>query len=1138
MKRRRRAAVFALLAAASISLSTVGETAADSYDDGCASPTTIISSSSSTALSPTAGQTILIAAGTFTGGVNAWPSGATICVAAGATFSPPWMNNTAGTLLSRGHVVMPSTAVAGGFLFENFGQADFPASFNTNGPASLINHAGGTWTMAQGFNTSSRLVNDGQATLSNGLNLNGGGVIENRAQLTVTGNTNLNGSVSNTGRLTFDGGVNVNGGARIDNACQLRITGAFNSNDQVTNSGWVALGSGTTWQNNGSFLQEPDGLTTGASMTNSGSVTGFGQFSFTGTTVTQGTFVGSSAAEPIRFHDTTPAVPGQIFDVQNGTVANVVAAPVVIDRAGDLPFGCATPPAIVADIAAVQTGPAEVAPGGSITYAIAVTNGGPEPATGVVATEQLPSGLTAVSASGGGVVGSTTVTWSVGPMAPGATVTFTVTGTAPASGTLVAVVSATASSDDPDPSDNDGSAPSAIVTTTVVSVVPPNSPPVVGDLSITAVAGTTVGGAVPMSDPDADQVVTAVVGTPPAHGTVFMLPDGVFLFEPLGGFTGVDSFVVDGCDNGSPVLCDSGTVTLTYDPLPGDDEAMTSDGVPVTIAVTLNDIGDTGPPSVVSGPSDGTTTVEADRSITYAPTPGFVGTDTFAYEVCSEVTPSVCAQATVTIVVSAAPNRPPVIGNATVTTTAGVPVAGAVTVSDPDPGQTVSVLVAFAPSHGTATIDDSGAFTYTPSGTFTGLDGFVVVGCDDGDPVLCNGGIVTVTVAPLAVDDAATTTDGVPVTIDVAANDVGDTGPPTITSGPANGTATVEGDGSVTYAPTAGFVGTDAFDYRICSQVTPSVCAEATVTIGVGAAPNRPPVVGSTSVSTTAGVAVDGAVAVSDPDAGQTVTMTVDAGPANGTTTIDDSGAFTYTPTGAFTGRDLFTVEGCDDGTPSLCSSGSVEVVVRPGAVDDAATTTAGVPIDVDLTANDVGDVAAPTIVSGPANGSATISAAGILRYVPNAGFTGIDSVTYEVCSPNADDVCATAVLAITVHRCRTVGDATGHGVGDPPRDRITARRARRPGHAGHPRERGLGQRLDRLSARAALTQRRQRKNPGWSGPGFRRKAIFGEAVDPDGAPLLVGILAKVPRPVQRQWPAGVGVGLADGSGGSAAGTA
>ena len=54
----------------------------------------------------------------------------------------------------------------------------------------------------------------------------------------------------------------------------------------------------------------------------------------------------------------------------------------------------------------------------------------------------------------------------------------------------------------------------------------------------------------------------------------------------------------------------------------------------------------------------------------------------------------------------------------------------------------------------------------------------------------------------------------------------------------------MEADGTITYAPTPGFTGTDTFDYQICSTVSPSVCATATVTIDVAATPNQPPVVG------------------------------------------------------------------------------------------------------------------------------------------------------------------------------------------------------------------------------------------------------------------------------------------------------
>ena len=228
----------------------------------------------------------------------------------------------------------------------------------------------------------------------------------------------------------------------------------------------------------------------------------------------------------------------------------------------------------------------------------------------------------------------------------------------------MAVVSATSTSVDGRPGNNDGSSPNAIVTTVVDAAPPANQPPVVDDVSFDWIPTQRLTGVVPMSDPDAGQVVTASLTTPPAHGTATVGPDGAFEWVPTGAFTGIDTFVVTGCDNGSPSLCDTGTVTITVEPLPADDTATTTDGVPINV-----DVGRQRPrrhraPTVVSGPANGTTTVEADGSITYSPTPGFTGTDTFDYEVCSTVSPTICGQATVTVEVGAAPNQPPAVGDA------------------------------------------------------------------------------------------------------------------------------------------------------------------------------------------------------------------------------------------------------------------------------------------------------------------------------------------------------------------------------------------------------------------------------------------------------------------------------------------
>ena len=93
---------------------------------------------------------------------------------------------------------------------------------------------------------------------------------------------------------------------------------------------------------------------------------------------------------------------------------------------------------------------------------------------------------------------------------------------------------------------------------------------------------------------------------------------------------------------GRPFFCDAATVTITYLPVAVDDFATTSEDVPVTGERGRNDLGDVGPAFVVGGPSNGTVVV-APAAVTYTPDPGFVGTDTFDYEICGAGPIPTCA---------------------------------------------------------------------------------------------------------------------------------------------------------------------------------------------------------------------------------------------------------------------------------------------------------------------------------------------------------------------------------------------------------------------------------------------------------------------------------------------------------------
>ncbi len=104
-----------------------------------------------------------------------------------------------------------------------------------------------------------------------------------------------------------------------------------------------------------------------------------------------------------------------------------------------------------------------------------------------------------------------------------------------------------------------------------------------------------------------------------------------------------------------------------------DDYARTMVNQPVTIPILLNDFGFLAvidPTSVTTTallqPKHGTVTINANGTVIYRPNPGYVGKDTFEYNVCSTPTPIVCDIATVYVDIAVCPapfNQNVIAGN-------------------------------------------------------------------------------------------------------------------------------------------------------------------------------------------------------------------------------------------------------------------------------------------------------------------------------------------------------------------------------------------------------------------------------------------------------------------------------------------
>lgn len=189
---------------------------------------------------------------------------------------------------------------------------------------------------------------------------------------------------------------------------------------------------------------------------------------------------------------------------------------------------------------------------------------------------------------------------------------------------------------------------------------------------------------------------------------------------------------------------------------------------------------------------------------------------------------------------------------------------------------------------------------------------------------------------PTATDDAVSTTAGLGVRVAVLANDSDpDLDPLTVTSVTqgAHGAATINGDGTVTYAPAAGYQGPDLFTYVIGDGRGGSATATVTVTVSPPA-PDAAPILASpamASSSTVTGTFVTLGVLGSDDggEAGLTYTWSVVASPAGAHPAFSANGtnaakSTTVTFDTAGTYRFLATTK--DAGGQSVTSSVDVTV--------------------------------------------------------------------------------------------------------------------------------------------------------------------------------------------------------------------
>ncbi len=360
--------------------------------------------------------------------------------------------------------------------------------------------------------------------------------------------------------------------------------------------------------------------------------------------------------------------------------------------------------------------------------------------------------------------------------------------------------------------------------------------------------------------------------------------------------------------------------------------------------------------------------------------------------------------------------------NDNISTTINTAVSGNALTNDiPATGLTVKISSLGTPLHGSISMSSTGAFTYTPSTGYVGKDSVQYEACDAGS--VCDKAYIIITVtgpAPVANRDVYSTPFNTPVSGNVLANDTPNGGLtvkilpfPT----PLHGSLTLSTNGAFTYTPTTGYVGKDSIQYEACNGN--NVCVKAYAVFTTVGPPPVQPVANRDVYSTPFNTPVSGNVLDNDtPSGGLTVKISPFPTPLHGSLTLSTSGAFTYTPTTGYVGKDSIQYEACD--VNNVCVKAWAVFTVTstaPVAVRDVYSTPVNTPVSGNVLANDTPAGTLTVKISPlptPLHGGITLSTNGAFTYTPTTGYVGKDSIQYQACNTNNQCVSAWTVFTVT----------------------------------------------------------------------------------------------------------------------------
>jgi carbon monoxide dehydrogenase subunit G len=484
---------------------------------------------------------------------------------------------------------------------------------------------------------------------------------------------------------------------------------------------------------------------------------------------------------------------------------------------------------------------------------------------------------------------------------------------------------------------------------------------------------------------------SVAVATPATNGTATASGTSI-TYTPTAGFSGSDSFTYTATNAGGTSA--PATVTITVNPA-----TPIAGAASATVAynstnnpITLNLTGGTAASVAIGTPPTNGSAAAAGMSITYTPTAGYFGADSFTYTATNAGGTSAPATVSVTVATPAAPTVAAASASAPYNTATAIDLSASIT------GVHSSIAVVTAPAHGTTSVAGD-VVTYTPTAGYFGADSFTYTATGPGGTSA--PATVSITVATPTAPTAAAASANVPydtaTPIDLSASITGIHSSIAVASPPANGTTSVAGS-VVTYTPATGYFGADSFTYTATGPGGTSAPAAVSLSVAqpnltftppAGALPDSP-----------AGAAYDLAIGVSGGVAPYRYGITSGALP-DGLSLAPDSGRISGTPTvmGSFgfavTGTDALGATGTASYTMVIVN-GLPSAPPRTIAVNNTATS-----VDLGEEASG-GPFTAAAIVTPPppATGTASIASSGgrfVLTFTPVPGASGVVSVIYTL---------------------------------------------------------------------------------------------------------------------------------------------